>query len=173
MSEYIELPVNGLEPPLTEEEQAIQDTTHRFAAEVMRPAGIELDKLPPDEVIAPDSILWEVLDKANDLGLSLTQMTDMDPVARVKLLAIASEELAWGDAGLAGAILVNQFPIMYSMMAGNEEMVEYCDGKLGCWAKPNRITAATCSMPMLPSSILRANMVNLTVLPVLMGTTWL
>ncbi len=134
MSEYIELPVNGLEPPLTEEEQAIQDTTHRFAAEVMRPAGIELDKLPPDEVIAPDSILWEVLDKANDLGLSLTQMTDMDPVARVKLLAIASEELAWGDAGLAGAILVNQFPIMYSMMAGNEEMVEYCDGKLGCWA---------------------------------------
>jgi acyl-CoA dehydrogenase len=134
MSDYIELPLTGMEPPLSEEERAIQETTHRFAEEVMRPIGIELDKLTPAEVIAPESRMWEVLEKANDLGLSIVEMADLDPVQRVRLLALASEELAWGDAGLAGAILVNQFPVMYSMMAGNDEMVEYCDGKLGCWA---------------------------------------
>lgn len=134
MSEYVELPMNGLEPPLNEEERAVQETTHRFAEEVMRPAGIELDKSTPEEVIAPESVMWEVLNKAKDLGLGLTDTIDMEPVARVRLSAIAAEELAWGDAGLSGAILVNQFPVMYSMMAGNDEMVEYCDGKLGCWA---------------------------------------
>ncbi len=134
MSDYIELPINGLEPPLSEEERAIQEMTHRFAEDVMRPIGIELDKLTPEEVIEPGSRMWEVLDKAKDLGLGVTATADLEPVQRVRMLALASEELAWGDAGLAGAILVNQFPVMYSMMAGNDEMVEYCDGKLGCWA---------------------------------------
>lgn len=134
MSDYIQLPLTGLEPPLSEEESAIQESTHRFAEEVMRPAGIALDKLTPEEVIAPESVMWDVLDKAGGLGLSLVEMADVEPLQRSRLLSIASEELAWGDAGLAGAILVNQFPVMYSMMAGNDEMVEYCDGKLGCWA---------------------------------------
>jgi alkylation response protein AidB-like acyl-CoA dehydrogenase len=30
-------------------------------------------------------------------------------------------------------ILVNEMPALYSALAGNMEMVEYCDGKLGCW----------------------------------------
>ncbi len=49
---------------LTEEERAIQETAHRFAAEVLRPAGIKLDKLAdPQDVIAKDSILWGVFKK--------------------------------------------------------------------------------------------------------------
>lgn len=134
MNDYIELPPTGLEPPLSEVEQAIQESTHRFAEEVMRPIGTELDKLTPEEVVAPGSRLWEVLEKAAGLGLSLTAMADLDPVERVRLLGIASEELAWGDAGLAGAILVNNFPVMYAMMAGKMDMAEYCEGKRGCWA---------------------------------------
>ncbi len=134
MSSYIELPLSGLEAPLSEMEQAIQETTHRFAEEVLRPAGAELDKLTPEEMVAPESKLWEVLSKAEDLGLSFTTMAELPPLERVRLLAIASEELAWGDAGLAGAILVNHFPVMYSMLAGNLEMAEYCEGKRGCWA---------------------------------------
>lgn len=134
MSSYIELPISGLEPTLSEMEQAIQDTTHRFAEEVLRPAGIALDKLSAEDMIAPESLLWEVLEKSQDLGLNLTAMMELEPIERVRLLAIASEELAWGDAGLAGAILVNHFPVMYSLMAGNTAMAEYCEGKRGCWA---------------------------------------
>ena len=111
MNHYIELPLSGLEPPLSEMEQAIQETTHRFAKEILRPTGAELDKLSADEVVAPDSKLWEVLSLAGELGLSLTAMAELEPVERVRLLAIASEELSWGDAGLGGAILVNHFPV--------------------------------------------------------------
>ena len=50
------------------------------------------------------------------------------------MLAIAIEELSWGCAGLAGAVLVNFFPTMYALLAGNVEMAHYCEGRLGCWA---------------------------------------
>ena len=82
---------------------------------------------------APDSPLWAALAKAGDLGLSILDMLELPPVERVRLLAIATEELAWGDGGIAGAILVNNFPVMYSLLAGNMEMAHYCNGKLGCW----------------------------------------
>ena len=134
MTDFIELPLSGLESQLTEEEQAVQDMIHRFAAEVLRPNGVELDRVSPDEMIAPDSKLWEVLAQASELGLSLMSMLEMDPLERARLFAIAVEELSWGDAGLCGAILVNSFPVMYSLLAGNMEMAEYSDGKLGCWA---------------------------------------
>jgi alkylation response protein AidB-like acyl-CoA dehydrogenase len=89
--------------------------------------------MPADEVPAPGSPLWAALARAGDLGLSVLAMMELPPVERVRLLAIATEELAWGDAGLAGAILVNNFPVMYSLLANNLEMATYCDGKLGCW----------------------------------------
>jgi len=134
MSNYYELPLSGAEPALSEEEQAVQDGMHRFAEEVLRPAGIEMDQLSPEEAIAPGSVYWEVMEKADGLGLSLAAMVDMDPVVRARILAIASEELAWGDLGLSCAILVNAFPVMYSLLAENQEMVEFSDGKLGCWS---------------------------------------
>jgi alkylation response protein AidB-like acyl-CoA dehydrogenase len=64
----------------------------------------------------------------------LGPVLDKLPAERLKLLAIATEELAWGDGGIAGAILVNHFPVMHSLLAGNMEMARYCEGKLGCWA---------------------------------------
>jgi len=131
--DYMQLPLSGLEGPLSEMEQTIQDNVHHFALNVLRPVGVALDRATPEEVIAPGSALWTVLEKAQGLGLSMTALADLPPLERVRLLAIASEELAWGDAGLAGAILVNHFPVMYSMLAGNAAMVHYCEGKLGCW----------------------------------------
>jgi len=132
--DYLQLPVSGLEPPLSEMEQMIQDSTHHFAATVIRPVGRELDRMPCDEVIAPRSPLWTVLEKAQGLGISLSALAELPPLDRVKLLAIAQEELAWGDGGVAGAILVNHFPVMYSLLAGNLPMAHFCEGKLGCWA---------------------------------------
>lgn len=128
-----QLGLSGLESPLSELESQVQENAHRFAKDVLRPAGSKLDKLTPEEMVAPGSVLWDVLEKSHDLGISLTAMAEMDSVERVRILAIASEELAWGDAGLAGAILVNHFPVMFSLLAGNTAMAEFCDGKRGCW----------------------------------------
>ena len=75
--DYLQLPVSGLEPPLSEMEQMIQDSTHHFAATVIRPVGRELDRMPCDEVIAPRSPLWTVLEKAQGLGISLSALAEL------------------------------------------------------------------------------------------------
>ena len=133
MTAYIDLPLSGLEAPLSEMEQLVQDNCHRFAEEVLRPAGPVLDEMTAEQAVGPESPLWRVLEQAQGLGLSVRDMLQMDSQERSRILLIASEELAWGDPGLAGMILVNQMPTLYSALAGNMEMVEYCDGKLGCW----------------------------------------
>jgi alkylation response protein AidB-like acyl-CoA dehydrogenase len=133
MTSYIDLPLSGLEAPLSEMEQMVQDNCHRFAEEVLRPAGPVMDELSAAQTVAPDSPLWRVLEQAGELGLSVKALLDLEPQERSRLLLIAAEELAWGDGGLAGMILVNQMPALYSALAGNMDMVDYCDGKLGCW----------------------------------------
>ncbi len=133
MTSYIDLPLSGLEAPLSEMEELIQDTCHRFAMEVLRPVGPVMDGMTPEETVAPDSPLWSVLEQAQELGLSVAAMLEMDAQERSRIMLIAAEELAWGDAGLAGMILVSQMPALYSALAGNMEMVQFCDGKLGCW----------------------------------------
>jgi alkylation response protein AidB-like acyl-CoA dehydrogenase len=133
MADFVKLPLSGLEAPLSEMEVAIQDNVHRFAQDVMRPLAAKLDEMTAEQVCAKDSPLWEALGKAHELGLSVLAMAELPPLERVQLFAIATEELAWGDGGLAGAIMVNHFPVIYSLLAGNLPMAEYCEGKLGCW----------------------------------------
>lgn len=133
MSNYINLPLSGLEEPLSEMEQFVQDTAHRFAEDVLRPVGTQLDEMSAEDGVAPDSPLWGALEQAAGLGLSVKAMLELEPLERERILLIAAEELSWGDAGLGGMILVNQMPGLYSALAGNMEMVDYCDGKLGCW----------------------------------------
>jgi alkylation response protein AidB-like acyl-CoA dehydrogenase len=134
MSEYIELPMRGLEGPLSEEERAVQDTVHRFAVDVIRPVAAKLDRLTAKEMVDPSSKLWDVLRKSADLGISLIDLEELEPIQRARILSIAIEELSWGCPGLAGSILVNFFPTMYSLLAGNAEMAKHCEGRLGCWA---------------------------------------
>ena len=89
----------ALEAELTEEERAVRETVHKFAEEVMSPAGIELDALPdPADVIAKDSILWGVFDKYHSLGLDDAEAASgLSPVQQARLRAIVAEELGWGD----------------------------------------------------------------------------
>ena len=91
-----------LETGLSDEERTIQDTVHKFAAEVMRPAGEKLDALAdPGDVIAKDSILWDVFDKHRELGLD--DATDparaaeqgLTPMQQARLRCIISEEMGW------------------------------------------------------------------------------
>jgi alkylation response protein AidB-like acyl-CoA dehydrogenase len=132
-AKHIDFPLTGLEEPLSEMEQSVQDAAHRFAENVMRPAAARLDRLSAEALVAPGSDLWNVLKQSAGLGLTMTTLLELPALERARLMMIASEELAWGDGGLAGAILVNNFPGMYSAIAGRMDMVAYCEGKLGCW----------------------------------------
>jgi len=133
MTSYIDLPLSGLEEPLSEMEQFVQDTAHRFAAEVLRPIGSLVDGMSADDAIAADSPMWDALEQAGGLGLSVKALLELPPLERARTLLIAAEELSWGDGGLGGMVLVSQMPGLYAALAGNMEMVDYCDGKLGCW----------------------------------------
>ena len=55
------MPFTDLDINITDTEKAVRETAHRFAVEVLRPAGKELDELKPEEVIDKKSIYWEVL----------------------------------------------------------------------------------------------------------------
>ncbi len=74
------------ETPLSDEERELRDTVHRFAAEVMRPVGQRLDKMAdPSDVIAPESELWEVFRRHEqlELGRQYDARTRVDPSALV------------------------------------------------------------------------------------------
>ena len=91
---------------LTEEQCQVRDAAHEFAARVLRPAGIALDALPPQEVVAAGSPLFGVLRQAAELGYTRLGGTPeiggmgLSPVTRHLVL----EELAWGNVGLAAVI---------------------------------------------------------------------
>jgi alkylation response protein AidB-like acyl-CoA dehydrogenase len=133
--------LTDIEVGLSEEVQEIRDTAHKFAEEVMRPAGIELDKLDdPADVIAPDSVLWKVFEKHHELGLDVLESADseLDPVDAARMRCLINEELGWGDSGLAISLGVAGMHKIFSRMSGRPELIErYTSPEskdIGCWA---------------------------------------
>ena len=122
--------LGDIEVNVSETERAARETAHRFAAEVMRPAGRELDRLPADEVVAQGSILWDVTRQQRELGLNaISGDNDLTPAEQVRLRSAVSEEMGWGDAGLAISFGVSGFPVMMASLAGNRELAEMVAGK--------------------------------------------
>lgn len=125
----------GAEAPLSEELQMIQQTVHRYAAEVMRPAGILLDRMTPEEVIAPGSPYWDARDKFVKLGFGIADMLEQEPELRAKTMCILFEELGWGDAGLAISFGVTMLPALMSLVMGTPFLQALAaDATVGCWA---------------------------------------
>lgn len=128
------MPVPELNWDLTETERSVKETVHRFAAEVLRPAGLKLDKLTPDEAIAKDSIFWDVHRQYLELGIGEMGGAE-DPVERARLQFIVSEELGWGDAGIAIAFGAGGFPSNVAAMTGRQDLMErFPATEIGCWA---------------------------------------
>jgi alkylation response protein AidB-like acyl-CoA dehydrogenase len=130
-----------IEVGLTDEEWEIRDVTHKFAAEVLRPAGAELDRLAdPSDVIAADSVLWKVFDQYDALGLNALESADgeVDPIVAARIRYLIGEELGWGDSGLSIALGVSGFPAMFANLAGKPELIERFASpnkrEIGCWA---------------------------------------
>jgi alkylation response protein AidB-like acyl-CoA dehydrogenase len=127
--------LSGLDSQLTEEERQFQENLHRFAVEVMRPAGKQLDRMTAEQVIAPDSPLWGVFQEFGNLGISPSFVTSLEPLQVARLMAILCEELAWGDAGLAIALTVAGTPLRLAQHFQNEFLLANIpEDAIGCWA---------------------------------------
>ena len=126
---------------LSEDERAVQEAMHRFARDVMRPAGVKIDRLSAEEAILPGSPYWEFIMTTAASGIEFDAAADgVPPEILARVQAIAVEELGWGDAGLAVSLGAGAFPAMMAKRAGNQELAELCADKLGCWigTQPDR-----------------------------------
>ncbi len=115
------------DPSLTETEASIQEVAHKFAAEVMRPAGIALDRLTPGEVIAKDSQLWDVFRQYRELGLNLAEISAaLKPVEIARLTYLVNEELGWGDCGLGWSLYASGLAQAMIKSFGRDDLAEIC-----------------------------------------------
>ena len=131
---YVPLTPLGAEPDFSDTAAAIQATARRFASEVLRPLGRQLDRMTPEEVIAPESPLWAMYGQFAALGFGVDELLALEPAERARTMAILFEELGWGDAGLAISIGAGLIPAIVSAILGNP----FCrsiatDARLGCW----------------------------------------
>ncbi|MCP5130986.1 MAG: acyl-CoA dehydrogenase family protein [Pseudomonadales bacterium] len=123
----------GFEPPMSEEETAIQGIVHQFAKNVLRPVGAELDRMTAEEVCAPGSPFWSVFEESAKLGLEPDFFKQFEPEVGIRLESIIGEEMGWGDAGLGVSLGAATFPLQMAIAADNQELIELCTGKIGCW----------------------------------------
>jgi alkylation response protein AidB-like acyl-CoA dehydrogenase len=130
---------------LDDEQLEIRDAAHKFAAEVLRPAGIELDRMSAEAMVASGSPFYDVLRQAAELGY--TRLGGPAELGAVALKPVTHhlvwEELAWGNVGLAGAISLSSAHVPAALASGNPALIEEfaapfyaCgDGSIcGCWA---------------------------------------
>jgi acyl-CoA dehydrogenase len=131
------------EVDLGDTERAIQETVHRFASEVMRPVGQQLDKMQdPQQTIDKDSVMWKAMAEFGKLGINTLGTIDSEftPVENARIQAIICEELGWGDAGLALTMTTQGGGLVswLATMSGNEELIKRYGGdnpnEIGCWA---------------------------------------
>ena len=133
--------ITDIEVGLSDEQRSIRDSARKFADEVLRPAGIALDRLPdPAQVIAPDSPLWRVFEKSRELGLEQleTGATDLPPGEAARVRYLVNEEMGRGDSGLAISLAVAGFHRIFAQMSGRPALIERFCGEssreIGCWA---------------------------------------
>lgn len=133
-----------LEVTLNDEQRAVLATVRKFALEVLRPAGIALDKLGPEEVAHKDSVLWDVYRKYHQLGFHRLLIPkalgglEIDPLT----WALTVEQLGYGDAGLSESLICSVVPFLLNAVHGGPEMHDwvrkYCEDTearmVGCWA---------------------------------------
>ena len=131
---------------LTDEGKAVLNEARRFFREVWRPAAIKLDKLPsPEDVIAKDSLFWDVLRQTYHLGYNKMGFpVEMggsglrDPLAR----AMITEEMGYASADLAICLGVCSMPFSMAMASPHPDLREmvrqYAEDTeakmIGCWA---------------------------------------
>ncbi len=126
--------------------ESLRDEAHHFAAEVIHPAAMALDRMTdPHSIAAPDSPLVQVFKAADGLGYHRAGIParfgglGLPPVAFHILL----EELGWGSAGITLSLLASSVPVMAVLADGRSELIEqfvkpFVENRdaswIGCWA---------------------------------------
>ncbi len=130
---------------LDDEQRELQAAAHRFAEEVLRPTGIELDRMPADAVVAPGSPLLRAMAQGAELGYTRMGIPvelgglGLPPVTRY----LVQEELAWGSLGITAAMFLAATHAGAALGSGNPELIQefalpFLAAKdasiIGCWA---------------------------------------
>jgi acyl-CoA dehydrogenase len=101
---------------LTQDQKDIRDWVHGFAADVVRPAAHEWDE--------KEQTPWPIIQEAAKIGLygfeGLAQFF-ADPTGLT--LPMVNEELFWGDAGIAMAIMGTGLPVAAIFGQGSPEQI--------------------------------------------------
>jgi acyl-CoA dehydrogenase len=104
---------------LTEDQRDLRDWVHGFAAEVVRPAAAEWD--------AREETPWPLIQQAAKVGLYGFEFLAncwADPTGLS--LPLASEELFWGDAGIAMSLMGTSLAVAAIYSSGTpEQMLEW------------------------------------------------
>jgi alkylation response protein AidB-like acyl-CoA dehydrogenase len=131
-----------LNKDLTPEESSVRQMAHRFAAEILRPASVELDQWPdPSAVIADGSVFRDYYGRGYHAASMPAALggVGMSPLARHLYL----EELGWGTADFAVGLGVASFPFVFAAMSGSPEIMmgivqpfveDRSASSIGCWA---------------------------------------
>ena len=128
---------SGFSLDLNEDQIAVRDWLHGFAADVIRPAAAEWDER--------EETPWPVIQEAAKIGLygfeSLAELFG-DPSGLS--LQIANEELFWGDAGIGMALFGTSLAVAGIFAAGTpEQLAEWVPQCFGDEADPK--VGAFCS----------------------------
>ncbi|MCP4754611.1 MAG: acyl-CoA/acyl-ACP dehydrogenase [Proteobacteria bacterium] len=134
---------------LSDETLAMQKEVRKFAMDVMRPVGIELDKMSdPADASAEGSPLWDAYKGYRALDLHLLSIPEafggmagtLDPMANF----LIAEEMGYGDAGLAVSFGASGMPFGFAAMFApflpemKQIVHDYVEDKkgevIGCWA---------------------------------------
>ncbi|MDO9265185.1 MAG: acyl-CoA dehydrogenase family protein [Desulfosalsimonadaceae bacterium] len=132
---------------ISKETKSMLREVEKFSMEVMRPAGIELDRLAdPEDVIRKDSVLWNVFKRFREMDLHVLQIPkslggmadNLDPMAAIRI----TEQLGYADAGLTISMGVASLPFNTAARCPMPEMQQlardFCEDKegrlIGCWA---------------------------------------
>jgi len=129
---------------LTDEDLALQEASHRFAKEVMRPVAKELDAMSAEEYVADGSPFWDFMKQAYQLGYHTILLPEwvggmgLTP----KQQCIVLEEIGWGSFGLGVQLGVASFAALGAVYTNNDTLIEefakpFCECKDGslrsCW----------------------------------------
>jgi acyl-CoA dehydrogenase len=136
----------GFCPQPNDEQLEVAQWVHEFAERVMRPAAQDWDER--------EETPWPIIEEAAKAGLYSLDFIATSFMDKSGLqLALASEELAWGDAGIALAILGTSLAVSAIYMSGTPE--QQGEWRPQCFGSPGdlKIAAFAVSEPDAGSDV--------------------
>ena len=111
---------------LGEEHELLKEELHKFAVEVLRPASMELDKMPAEDVVKKGSPYWDCMTRMYQNGYHTVLISDeyggmgLDPLG----VHILWEELAYGSVGFAVSLGCSCFSAFYATMLCEDHLID-------------------------------------------------